>query len=283
MKYQNELKKISDKQYREVNALSKSALDDFHTSPKTYHLYHILKKEKKETEAILFGRALHSALLEPELYQKEYIDDSEMQGIAKRSKADKAAWEEFELRNKDKIILKASDANKILEITQAVKNHKAANNILEKSQKTEISAFWTQPDYQIPCKAKYDLLFNDDTIIDFKTTTASTPNAFGKSIINYRYHVQAAFYLDGLAEITGKPAKNFYIIACEKTRPYNVMVYKLTKEYLALGQKEYYSDLEGFSQCLKDQNFYIDLNEGEVMELLPPEWALQSLELPYSD
>lgn len=276
--YNNELVKLSDKIYREVNAINKSSLDDFHKSPKTYHLYHVLGKKKKETPAMTFGRALHAAILEPDVFGKEYIDDTPVSHLDKRTKAGKLEHELFAKENKDRTILKAGDYNTILEIKEAVLNHSAANSILQEAKEKEICAFWKNKDFDLNCKAKIDILLNDSTIGDFKTTTASDPYSFGKSIINYRYHVQAAFYLDGLAEITGKPATNYFIIACEKARPYNVMVYKLSKEYLALGQHQYYCDLQEYKKCLDSNNFYVDVNDGKVMELEPPSWASAELD-----
>jgi hypothetical protein len=62
--------------------------------------------------------------------------------------------------------------------------------------RSEVSGFWTGR-YEVPCKFRADAITEDNMIIDFKTCQNST--RFKWDVIKWKYHLQAAFYLESKA------------------------------------------------------------------------------------
>jgi exodeoxyribonuclease VIII len=145
-----------------------------------------------------------------------------------------------------------------------------------------------------------------DVVIDLKTTDDASPEGFSKSIANWRYDVQAPYYLDGLREALrqsgdqppaegaaelsaywidektgvlcrcrpdfwrGEP-KHFVFIAVEKKPPYAVGVYVLDEESMALGAAKYRANLNTYAECLANDNWpgYGD----KVQTISVPAWS----------
>jgi hypothetical protein len=64
----------------------------------------------------------------------------------------------------------------------------------------EVSVFWHDATTGVPCKARFDYL-KPRAIVDLKSyeNTVGLPvrKAIARCVANYRYHIQAAFYLEG--------------------------------------------------------------------------------------
>ena len=64
----------------------------------------------------------------------------------------------------------------------------------------EVSVFWHDENTGVPCKARFDYL-KPRAIVDLKSyeNTIGLPvrKAIARCVANYRYHIQAAFYLEG--------------------------------------------------------------------------------------
>jgi hypothetical protein len=64
----------------------------------------------------------------------------------------------------------------------------------------EVSVFWLDGNTGVPCKARFDYL-KPRAIVDLKSyeNTIGLPvrKAIARCVANYRYHIQAAFYLEG--------------------------------------------------------------------------------------
>lgn len=65
------------------------------------------------------------------------------------------------------------------------------------------------------CKAKIDSLYTD-LIVDLKTTRHLTPSAFEKSVYEYGYLYQAAFYTAAIEALTGERRPFVFEAVCSK-------------------------------------------------------------------
>ena len=155
------------------------------------------------------------------------------------------------------------------------------------------------------------LLRGQNVVIDLKTTDDASLEGFSKSIANWRYDVQAPFYLDGLRECLrqsgdkppaegaaelsaywideltgivcrcrpdfwrGEP-KNFVFIAVEKKPPYAVAVYVLDEDSMVSGRAQYRANLNTLEQCLIADEWpgYGD----KVQTISVPAWHLRKNE-----
>jgi len=115
--------------------LSYSALTQFKKSPN--HLLAYWEGKQTRTDAMLFGSLIHKIILEPETFDFEYVV---YQGKTRRGKD----WIEFPELNKNKTIIKQSELDNALEITNAVANDKVFMDLISKCTKREQRVEWTE-------------------------------------------------------------------------------------------------------------------------------------------
>lgn len=167
--------------------------------------------------------------------------------------------EEWQRNNGERKILTPESYEQIIAMREAVMNHPAAFALLNHVK---------------------------DIIVDLKTTEDASPEGFAKSMANYRYDVQHAYYMDGtrlaleqgkctppqkgtaelsvywIDPVTGvlcrcRPdfwngyPKRFAFIAVEKKPPHAVAVYVLDSDGVDIGRAQYQHDLRIYAECLR--------------------------------
>ena len=247
-------------EYRATPGISKSGLDKIAISPAHYQAS--LTATRTETPALRLGTLIHTALLEPG--RLDYVvKPADMSFATKEGKAWKAENEGCE-------ILSQADDDTITGIQRSVQAHKAARQLLTRG-KAEVSLFATDSTATTR-KARPDFMPDGTNIIaDIKTCERADIGSFQKSILRYRYHVQAAYYLD-MAERCGLERDAFVFIAVEKEPPYAVAVYQLDIASIELGREQYERDLAVYRQCVKSGVWpaYGD----DIQPISVPAWAL---------
>ncbi len=259
--------------------ISKSGLDLISQTPAHYYAHYLDPSREKDepTPALKLGSAVHAAILEPELFANEYwaVDDaaiiSEIGGAKPRATARYREWLlEKERQNAGKEMLTADQFKHCLRMRDAVWSHPGAAYLLNDGYR-EQSFFFTDPMTDAPCKIRPDFLNPSIRwITDVKTTEDASPAAFGRSFYNYRYHVQAAFILDGLAAIEGAPWQGIAFIAVEKNPPYAVAVYYATPEDIADGRVAYRGNLLTYMEC-KQRNQW-PAYSTKIEPIMRPAW-----------
>lgn len=217
--------------YHSINAISKSGLDQLAKSP--LHYNHWLNNRHEPTDAMRFGTAVHMAVLEPASYAAKY-------GVFsgdRRTKEGKAQYEQFVASGK--VSLTQDDWDSIEGITQSIQSHPWWRHNTA-SLRPEVSCFGRTAD-GISIKARMDGV-TDTHIIDIKTTTDASPSGFQKTIANFRYHWQAAWY----RRFIDLP---FIFIAVEKTAPWAVGIYEIDAEALAVANNDIDTLLNTFRDC----------------------------------
>lgn len=262
---------ISNEEYQKEEAISKTDLQLFHRSPAHYKA----KEYKAATPAMIFGAATHTAILEPELYVKDYTVMPE--GVDKRMKRGKEFALEAEA--KGQIILSFADAGKIGEMRKSIQNHKTASKLIYDEGPTEISGFWTDKTTGLECKCRPDKILSAKHInVDLKTTEDARLEPFMKSLANLRYHWQAAHYLNGISAITGIEHTDFVVVCIEKEPPFAVAVYRLDNAMIYLGGEEIKILLDEFRDCKQDNNWPAYLPD-EVRSISLPGWYIKGADL----
>jgi len=64
-------------------------------------------------------------------------------------------------------------------------------------------------------------------VIDLKSTLDASERGFAKSVRQYGYHFQVAYYLEGL-KLAGEKPNTFIFLAVEKKAPYATAAYKVS-------------------------------------------------------
>lgn len=249
--------------YRAVPAAHKSAFDKINKSPA--HYKYELDNPQEPTEAMIFGSTFHDSLLLPTEFDKRYVGAPKFD---KRTTVGKAAAAAFEAANIGKQMVSPDDMETMRGMTASIKNHAEAMRHLTAGT-SELSCYWLDEETQVMCKCRPDLLLDGGTIVDIKTTNDASLEEFQRSVAKYRYHVQAAFYLDGIKKFHA--VDSFVFIAVEKKPPYAVAVYVLDEASIDKGREEYRRNLNTYAECIKTGVWPAYPDELQILNL--PHWA----------
>jgi len=205
----------------------------------------------EQTEAMVFGSAIHAYLFEPEVFRKEFVfTDRHF-----RSNIDKAWKAEQEAAGR--LVLKNAEYERIKGMAAAVKACRSAMELLEGDGEAEICGYWYDPGFpEVLCKIRMDWLKKPSgVIVDLKSTKDSRPSYFIRSAYNFGYHTQAAWYPYGLTQITGVVHEDFYFIAVEKEPPFGLNVYRAEPDFIQVGQVDCQKAVRIYADCLKTKTW----------------------------
>lgn len=225
--------KIDEKTYRAHPALSRSLLDKIIKSPA--HLKWAQENEQPDTDYFRFGRLVHAAILEPDRFWPSVVI---WQGARRFGKT----WDEFQAANVDKEIIKPEEEAQLMAMSNAVAMHCG-----QLEGQAEASVFWRHEFTGLELKARLDLV-GEKYVYDLKTTGDASADHFYKSVTDFGYHRQAAYYLDA-AKAAGHPAEKFIFIAVEKTAPHFVQTFELDEAFIARGRLENEVNLNVYKAC----------------------------------
>lgn len=260
---------ISLTTYHKIPAWSKTMLDHISKSPAHYQTWEDNRPDP--TPSMIFGAAFHCAVLTPLLYEKEYAI---YPTIDKRTKKGKEVFEQFLALNNNKSIISFTDAAKIELMKKRLYAHPLASQVLTAGE-AEQSFFWTDPETKIECKARPDYLRFDDICIDMKVSHNILMHDFQNTVYKFRYHVQGAFFMDGIFHSTNQLCKEFIIIAIEDEPPFGIMVYVLDDYAIAKGAETYHDDLRKIKHWREFPELYEVVYPESVdpIELSLPAWV----------
>lgn len=163
----------------------------------------------------------------------------------------------------------------------AIRAHPAAAVLLNGEGVAEASVYWTDEATGELCRCRPDRWRKDGILVDLKSTLDASPEGFAKSLANYRYHVQAPWYLAGARaayEARQLPdgwqaPRAFAFIAVEKSAPYAVGVYMLDAATMELGAAQMRANLDTLAECRRTGEWpgYGD----KIANLSLPDWYLR--------
>jgi hypothetical protein len=258
------IQKISFGNYRQINALNMSSLVNIQKSPKHYKY---CLTHTKETKALTLGRAIHSLILEPHLFQNEFIVEPK---IDRRTKEGKEIAARFEAEADGKEILTEPDYEKAKRVAFSVLESPKIRSMLLKGE-AEVSI--TQQINEVDMKFRLDFL-SQDFILDLKTCQDCTMREFSRDFFNYDYHIKLAAYQHAAFLETGKLLP-VIVLAAEKDDECDYQVFQIDQDYLDIGRAEFLKMLEKFKECLaKDEWDGIDKS---VKVIYAPEWLTQKI------
>lgn len=249
---------LSNEDYHHLKAVSPSQIKVLKRSPLHYFDQFLAddREKKPPTASMLKGTALHTAILEPELWDETVIilpsdapnKPTKRQLEAKKPSAETQAaitwWEEFNDSINGRIVISLDDADDVRRMADAVRKHPAAAFLLELPGRREASYTWTDEATGLECKTRPDWHSLDGRIVlDVKTTEDASRVAFAKTIANLDYHVQAAWNLDA------QGGELFLSLVVENSRPYGVAVYPASEAMLEAGRRRISAAMERLAEC----------------------------------
>jgi len=242
---------ISNQDYHNGLGISKSQLDDIAISPAIYQWRKDAPMDEEKTMALDFGTDFHCAILEPDRFDFMYRVGPE---VNRRTNEGKAREREFfeKCVNDGAIPITDDDRKKIDLMRGSVMAHPIARKLIEADGHAESSIYWKDRTTGALCRCRPDKYIPQwNWIVDVKTT--ADMKRFRREFYDYRYHVQDSFYSDGYESQFGeKPVFVFVVtstsIDCGR---YPTEVFFMDEAAKAVGRKEYQSNLETYSECLR--------------------------------
>lgn len=242
---------MTNKEYRAAEGISRSELFTIINKTPMHFLYESTHP-KEDTQSLKFGRAVHAAILEPEVFGKEFCP---IPKIDRRTKEGKAAYEEFMAEATGKEVITEEELDIINDMRAVVMRDIHASTFLQGEH--EQSFFWTDEATGEKCKVRPDCITEIDGkkyLVDYKTTDSCADGAFERSVKKYGYKFQAGMYREGYFQNTFEDV-GFVFVAQEKTAPYAVRVYVCTEEFMNEGYSQFREAIGLYHEC-KTKNHY---------------------------
>lgn len=264
--------RIPNKEYRQREGVSSTDLKHMAKSPQ--HFRYWKDHPQEDTPALLIGRASHKYALEKDDFFTEFAIAP---NIDRRTKAGKEEYAQFLEESNGKDIISADDFQKIKEMRETLYATPFVGQLLNGEK--ELSFFTKDEETGLMMKIRPDCITNiRDTyiLIDFKTTTDASSEAFMKSAINLMYDLQLSYYKNVLDKVTGRNYSVIFI-AQETKPPYVVNVLEANEYFLKSGADMWRTYLNLYKECLDSDNWYGFVN-GEINSLGLPSWLQKQYE-----
>lgn len=250
--------------YHSYDGISKSGLDLVNISPAHY----VFAEPRKSTRAMEIGTAIHAAILEPELFKRDYVLLKEV--TDRRSSEYKQA---VKATGSGELVLTGKEADHVTGMHMTAHANPDYAALRSEPHFTELSAFVECPETGVLLRCRFDFITAASGVsVDVKKTQDARYESFQKSIANYRYYVQDAFYSYVYELIAGEPLQEFYFLAVEENAPNTAKMYKLDDEAKLIGKREFMADLEAYAEADKTGNWQHYDTTTEMISL--PSWKI---------
>jgi len=251
--------------YHASVGLSSSGIRLLLKSPKKYWFKYIsgLSVDDKSSDDQVFGNAVHTAILEPGAFDSRYFVTEKITRSGKK-------WQDILAAAGGKYVLFDTDYSAIQSILRSISEVSIVKQLIGNGN-VEQSLYWNEQETGSLCKTRPDF-FNEQCVIEIKTTRDASKSEFAKSIHNYGYHVQAAMQLDGIKSLTGSAPPYFMFIAIEKEVPFVTSAYLLSERDIEQGRRLYKKALVTYQDCI-NRNYWPGYGD-QLEEISLPVWAI---------
>ena len=259
---------MTEQEYNQAPGIRRSLLWELRRSPA--HLKWRMENPPEATPALIFGQALHAAVLTPEDYGRQF---AVMPNVDLRTKAGHEAWEAAAAEAQGRTQIAFDWAEQIAGMVQAVRDNPMAVRLLDGPHET--SYFWADTLTGEACKCRTDAetdIGDMHLIVDVKTCQDASTAEFMRDAIRYGYDVQAAMYTDGVRTVTDRESM-FVFIAIEKNPPYAVNILQADTLFMQHGQDRYRHLLGLYHECRQRNQWpgYTGF-DGDIASLGLPAW-----------
>lgn len=265
---------MTDKEYREHPAISRSELFKISESPEKFRW---CKDHPQEpTPALLFGQLFHKMALEPETLWNDF---TVAPTVDRRTKAGKEEYAKFLENAAGKTVVTMEMVDQASEMCEAIKKNPFAVKLLSGAHETPY--FWTDPETGEPCKCRTDCTVSIgglNLVVDLKTTTNAETDAFMREAVRYGYDFQAGMYTAGVDAVTGRK-HGFVFIAIEKDPPYAMNILQADDLFMRHGRMMYREYLGIYHDCQQTGKWWGYMGkDGTVNNLSLPAWVARDVE-----
>lgn len=213
------------------------------------------------TEATEIGDGTHLAILQPAVFEASVWRlpadapkrPSSTQRDAKKPSPDTVAaikwWDDWATMTAGKLVLTEEQYTLCERLREACGRNPEARDLLARCTTFETPGVWRDDATGEWCKALPDAR-GPGLIVDLKTTRDAGRRGFLRSVVQYRYHGQAAWYGDAVYAIDGGEC-DFAFLAIDKTGPLEdaVMVWRLSPDFVRVGREQNAALLAAYADC----------------------------------
>jgi hypothetical protein len=162
----------------------------------------------------------------------------------------------------------------------AIRDHPVAGPLFARAGPAEQVLVWRDRLTGVMCRAMLDKQIPGQRLIvaDLKTTKSAEPTSVAKSVDNYGYHQQGAFYLDGIRTLGlhGDTEPAFVLVFVEINPPHLITVVQLDPNALMWGDRLNRKAISTYHRCVTT-NQWPAYTDGVVSVDLPM-WTTRHLE-----
>jgi len=248
------LQKITNEEYRSIDAISNGELQQIAHNPADYIWAKTAPIDTTKTAAFDFGTALHTALLEPELFNSQVViyDQTKTRETVK--------FQQFlETQTKCSIVLLESEYDKLRFTVDSAMAHPTFKAYVDKCEHKEVSIIGELNGIKV--KIRPDMCSDKLGIIGDLKSTASLDDwrntaRWKNPLFTHGYGHTAAFYMDVYEEYLGRPVNEYAFLVCQKSINccrYPVAVITVTGDELEMYGffEKVYANLETDKECLQ--------------------------------
>lgn len=272
---------MTNDQHHATPAIGSSGLKLLAQTPLHYWSRYLDPKREPriQTQPMKIGTMVHTAMLEPHLFDEQFIVLPE--GLDRRTKEGKELWAQIIATGKEPLL--ASDLDVAKGTAAAAHAHPVTRVLFDKcGAQTEVSMFWVDPETGVNLKIRPDILvapcamFPNGLIADLKTTDDASPAEFARSAWNWDMYIQSALYPEGFMSVFGtSEPPSFLWLAQEKRRPFANAYYRCGSDLSAYGSKEVRKLLQLYVHCMSTGQW--PGYPATVRDLELPGWAAKTV------
>lgn len=271
-------------------------------------------EEDEQSKALIFGTGSHTALLEPEKFDAQFvrmpskeefgpdllITVADMNSWAKergiKGLSGKAKHEVIDIvqaadpsakiydverllveaNAKGRTILEAVDYDAIMQM-RAVIHANSYYSTLLKGGYSEVSIMGELNGER--AKVRFDYLSPGADIVDYKTAVTAKPDEFFRHAARLGYFMKMAMQHDMFVAAYGKPPRSVNLLVQEKKSPFIPALIRITEEQLRIGRIQLNSAMQLYKACKKAQAWPGYSMGNPVIEMETPEWFKRQFDI----
>jgi exodeoxyribonuclease VIII len=222
--------------------------EDYHVSPgysasnlidvlkySEAHLKYFKEHPDQENDAFRIGTMIHTAVLEPQEFNKNYIVAPTLD---KRTKDGKAAYDKFSSENQGKQLISKKEYDMAMDIQKSVLSTSTAKVLLNDAIIER--SFFTRTFNDLLLKARPDAINTKlKVLVDLKTTTNCSDFNIRNSIKDYMYFLQSVVHMFCVNAVMGdNTVTDIVYIFVEKSEPYGCKFVTISQDDIAYGMNQ---------------------------------------------